>query len=273
MVDSMKQVEDGESHHQLMELQAGITNGLDVLRIGAGSPVILVHGTGGSREETWSDQLSLADKFSLVLPDRRGYGESDPAVAPDFERDGADIASLLDGGAHLVGFSYGGIGSLLAAAKRPDAVLSLTLIEPIVFGLVPGQHSVDDLVSRLRAVYDAASELTPEEFDARFDRALGFEASATEVDEVTRGRLDAARRERPPWEARPDLRPIAKAGFPKLVISGAWHPAFDATCDFVQHGIGAQRVVLPGGHGAQHRAGANQHLVSLWTGHRPSDNR
>jgi pimeloyl-ACP methyl ester carboxylesterase len=255
-----------------MDLHAGIANGLDVLRIGRGTPVILVHGTGGSREETWSDQLTLADQFSLVLPDRRGYGESDPTVAPDFERDGADIATLLEDGAHLVGFSYGGIGSLLAAAKRPGAVLSLTLIEPIVFGLGPGQQAVDDLVARLRTVYDAAPELTPEEFDARFDRALGFEATATDVDEVTRGRLDAARRERPPWEAKPDLRLIAEAGFPKLVISGAWHPAFDAACDFVQHEIGAQRLVLPGGHGAQHRAEANQHLVTHWTGPRPTGN-
>ncbi len=243
---------------------AGRTDGLDVRRIGHGPLVVLVHGTGGAREETWSDQLTLADHYSLVLPDRRGYGESDPAAQPDFERDGADIADLLEGGAHLVGYSYGGIGSMIAAAKRPDAVLSLTLIEPIAFGLVRGQQAVDDLVARMRQVYDSAAELTPEEFDARFDRALGFEASVAEVDEVTRGRLDAARRERPPWEATPDLRPIAEADFPKIVMSGAWHPAFDATCDVVEELIGARRVVLPGGHGAQHRPEANQHLITLW---------
>jgi pimeloyl-ACP methyl ester carboxylesterase len=242
----------------------GISDSLNVLRIGHGPAVVLVHGTGGSREDTWSNQLILADHHSLILPDRRGYGESDPTAPADFERDGEDIADLLESGAHLVGFSYGGIGSMIAAVKRPDAVFSLTLIEPNAFGLVRGQKAVDDLVARLRDVYDAAAELTPEDFDARFDRAFGREPSVAEVDEITRGRLDSARRERPPWEAKPDLRPIAEADFPKLVISGAWHAAFDATCDFVQEGIGARRVVLPGGHGAQHRPEANQHLLTLW---------
>lgn len=242
----------------------GLSGALNVLRIGQGPAVVLVHGTGGSREATWSDQLALADAYLLVLPDRRGYGESDPGARPDFERDGEDIADLLGGGAHLVGFSYGGIGSMIAAARRPQAVLSLTLIEPIAFGLVRGQDAVDELVAHLGEVYDAAAGLTAEEFDARFDRALGFEASVAEVDEVTRERLDAARRERPPWEARPDLQLIAEADFPTLVISGAWHPAFEATCDFVEHAIGAQRVVLPGGHGAQHRPEANSYLTTLW---------
>jgi pimeloyl-ACP methyl ester carboxylesterase len=237
---------------------------LDVLSVGHGPRVVLVHGTGGTREETWSDQLTLADHHSLVLPDRRGYGLSDPASRPDFERDGEDIAGLLEGGAHLVGFSYGGIGALLAAARRPKAVLSLALVEPIAFGLARGHEAVDDLVGRLREVYDAAAELTPEAFDGRFDRALGFEALGAEVDEVIRRRLDAARRERPPWEAMPDLTPIAEAGFPSLVISGAWHPAFNAVCDVVQATIGARRLVLPGGHGAQHRPEANQYLLKLW---------
>lgn len=237
---------------------------LSVQRIGRGPSVVLVHGTGGSREATWSDQLSLAERYSLIIPDRRGYGESDRGARPDFERDGEDIADLLDGGAHLVGFSYGGIGSLIAAARRPEAVMSLSLIEPVAFGLASGHPSVDELVARLREVYDAAPELTPEEFDASFDRALGFDASAEEVDEVTRGRLDAARRERPPWEAEPDLTAVAEADFPKLVISGAWHPAFDATCDFVQVAIRANRVVLPGGHGGQHRPEANKYLSSIW---------
>src|SRR5438445_5239136 len=112
--------------------------GLDVRRVGKGQPVLLVHGTGGSREETWSDQMSLKDRYTLVLPDRRGYGRSDSGANPDFERDGEDIAVLMGAGAHLVGFSYGGIGCLIAANTRPAAVMSLTPIEPPAFGLGPG---------------------------------------------------------------------------------------------------------------------------------------
>jgi pimeloyl-ACP methyl ester carboxylesterase len=238
--------------------------GLDVLRVGKGPRVVLVHGTGGSREETWSDQMALKDRYTLLLPDRRGYGRSDPATNPDFERDGEDIADLLGDGAHLVGFSYGGIGCLIAADIRLKAVMSLTLIEPVAFGLVRENGAVDNLVERLRAVYRAAPSLSPEEFDVQFDRALGFDATDYEADPVTRQRLDAARRERPPWEAVPAMQGIAGATFPKLVISGAWHPAFDAVCDEIERAIGGRRAVLPGGHGAQHRTEASQEIAGTW---------
>ena len=35
-----------------------------------------------------------------------------------------------EGGAHLVGHSYGGVAAMLAAALVPQSVKSLTLIEP-----------------------------------------------------------------------------------------------------------------------------------------------
>ena len=40
------------------------------------------------------------------------------------------VADALAGGAHLVGHSYGGVISLLAAAAVPERVRSLTVIEP-----------------------------------------------------------------------------------------------------------------------------------------------
>jgi pimeloyl-ACP methyl ester carboxylesterase len=109
---------------------------LDVRRWGQGVPVVLVHGSLTSGEENWEGQRSLADEgYRLVAPDRRGYGDSPKSAGEDFLRDGEDIAELLGDGAHLVGHSYGGMGAMVAAERRPDAVLSLTLIEPPAFGL------------------------------------------------------------------------------------------------------------------------------------------
>jgi pimeloyl-ACP methyl ester carboxylesterase len=99
---------------------------LFVEEVGQGPRVLLVHGSGG-REATWADQRRLAGQYRLAMPDRRGYGDSSGG-APGFHHDAADIAALLGDGAHVVGFSYGGIGCLLAAARRPRAVRSLTLI-------------------------------------------------------------------------------------------------------------------------------------------------
>ena len=56
------------------------------------------------------------------------------------------------------------------------SVLSPTLIEPAAFGSVRGNTAVEDRVEPLRAVYEAASLLSPEEFYVRNDQARGVEA-------------------------------------------------------------------------------------------------
>jgi pimeloyl-ACP methyl ester carboxylesterase len=241
-------------------------NGLFVEEVGTGPRVLLVHGSG-DRETTWADQRGLADQFRLVIPDRRGYGES-PACDPSFDNDAADIATLMEAGSHLVGFSYGGIGCLLAAAKRPDAVLSLTVIEPVAFALASEHPAVATMVSRLKALSQAAPELSAEEFDARFDAALGAQATPAEIpklDGATRGVVETIMRERPAWEATIPCDALAAASFPRLVVSGGWSPAFEAICDELQARIGGEREVRAdyGGHGVQHAAGFNDLLTAV----------
>jgi pimeloyl-ACP methyl ester carboxylesterase len=59
-----------------------------------------------------------------------------------------------------------------------------------------------------------------------------------------------------PWEAEIPLDELAAADFPKLVISGAHHPAFDAVCDVLEQRLPARREVLPGaGHGIPRASG------------------
>lgn len=238
---------------------------LDCLVIGDGpDTAVLVHGSGGSREDTWSHQLELAARHRLVLPDRRGYGASSPGARPDFEADGADIADLLGAGAHLVGFSYGGIGSLLAAARRPHAVRSLAVIEPPAFGVAAADPAVAELVRRLEPVFTAAPATDPLAFDAAFDRALGFDHVAAPVGPEQLARLDAYRRERAPWEARLPLAELGGAAFPRAVFRGDWSPAFSRVAETIAGAIGARLVTIPGGHGVQHRPGFNAALEELW---------
>ncbi|MFL5944299.1 MAG: alpha/beta fold hydrolase, partial [Gaiellaceae bacterium] len=102
---------------------------------GEGEPAVFVHGSFGWGEETWREQRPLGEHNRLLLIDRRGFGSSAPDGRVDFERDAEDVAELLGDGAHLIGHSYGGVVSLLAAARRPEAVRSLALIEPPAFGV------------------------------------------------------------------------------------------------------------------------------------------
>jgi pimeloyl-ACP methyl ester carboxylesterase len=237
---------------------------LNCLILGNGPAAVLVHGSGGGREDTWAEQLPLASEYRLILPDRRGYGAGQEATAVDFEIDARDIAELLGTGAHLVGFSYGAIGSLLAATLRPEAVHSLVIIEPPAFGVARGHPAVEALVSGLGPVFARAESMTPEEYDRAFDEALGFNHVEGAINATHRARLDAARRERRPWDARIPLDALRRQTFPKLVFRGDWSPAFSHVAAVIANSIGAELVTIPGSHGVQHRAGFNERVVQLW---------
>jgi pimeloyl-ACP methyl ester carboxylesterase len=223
---------------------------------GEGDTVLLVHGSG-VRDWGWSDQLELADRYRLVLPYRRGYGDSPPAD-PDFEVDAGDIADLLDRPSHLAGFSYGAVGCMLAAAQKPELVRTLTVIEPPAFGLVPDDPAVQALLSKMERAY---AQTTPEEFGAAFADALGFEPRPMSPE--LHSALDSFRRERSPVEAKIPFDRLQ--GIPVLAVSGGWHPAFDAVLDELVEGLDAERVTFPGaGHAAQHAPGFNERLLEFW---------
>jgi pimeloyl-ACP methyl ester carboxylesterase len=224
--------------------------------VGDGDTVVLVHGSG-VRDWTWSDQRELAGRYRLVMPFRRGYAPNPPAD-PDFEVDAVDIAELLDEPSHLVGFSYGGIGSLLAATRRPELVRSVTAIEPPAFGVALDEPVVQELAHRLGGLFDD-KERTPEQFGAAFAEAMGFEPRPPSPE--MRSVLESFMRERSPHEA--EIQRLD--GIPVLIVSGGWHPAFEAVCDVLQERLGAERVTFPGaGHGAQHAPGFNERLTEFW---------
>jgi pimeloyl-ACP methyl ester carboxylesterase len=85
---------------------------LHIERRGEGPRILFVHGSISGGAATWKAQYPLADRWTLVILDRRGFGESPPANGEDFEVDARDIAEALGDGAHLVAHSYGGVGAL-----------------------------------------------------------------------------------------------------------------------------------------------------------------
>lgn len=241
--------------------------GLHVKIIGTGPSAVLVHGSGGT-SESWVEQRPLAASFRLVMHDRRGYGKSPPCDRIDYEVDARDIAELLGDGAHLVGQSYGGVGALLAAGRRPRAVLSLAVLEPPIFGTLRGNPEADGLMARMTNVYETMSNASPEEFDAAFDAAVGFPHPPQPLGPELREGVEAMMKERLPFDADIPFEAIARAPFPKLVVSGGWSPLFDTLCDEIARRIKAQRAIVPGNGHAIHRAGKplNDLLERLWNG-------
>jgi pimeloyl-ACP methyl ester carboxylesterase len=220
---------------------------LDVERLGSGSTVVFVHGSIVGAERTWSKQRALAARWRLVLGQRPGFGASPPLARGDFEREAPLFAELLGDGAHLVGHSCGAVIALLAAALRPAAVRSLTVSEPGALRLAAGDPAVDETIANGEQLYRHSATLSPRDWVRWFRSGAGSARDTPDElpDWLERGARHAMQ-ERPPWEAEIPLAALAAAPFPTLVISGDHSPVFDAVCDALASGIGAERAVVPG---------------------------
>ena len=110
-------------------------NGIDLAyaRRGKGTPLVLVHGFPLD-STSWNEVAPLLeDRFDIILPDLRGFGQSTTVETPYTMSDMADdLAGLLD---HLglekvtfVGHSMGGYVALAFAKKYPQRVSGLGLV-------------------------------------------------------------------------------------------------------------------------------------------------
>jgi len=233
--------------------------------------VVLIHGSGGNSDTAWARVRRLAERFTLVTPDRSGYPPNPPLERIDFETQAEELAPLLEDGAHLVGHSYGGVIALLIAASHPERVRSLAVSEPPAFGLARRNHDVDVLVERLDEHFTSGPR-DPRAFAEGFLALVGTKAQLPDpLPPEAEQSIRATMAERMPWEAEIPLDELAAASFPKLVVSGAHHPAFDAVCDVLEHRLPARREVLPGvGHGIPRAPGYAELLAaflddSAWT--------
>lgn len=227
--------------------------------------LVLVHGSVVGARMTWTVQQPLAERFELVAVERPGFPPNPPVDRVDFERDAALVAELLEPGDHLVGHSYGGVISMLAAAQKPAAVRSLAVIEPPSTSVAEGNPAVDAFAAGGRTLYAAGARDDPEAFLRRFLRVVGsaLDPPSPLPPELEQG-ARALQVERGPWEAEIPLEELAAAPFPKLVFSGNHSPAFDGICDVLEERLPADRVVLQGfGHTVQRHPDFNDHLADF----------
>lgn len=106
---------------------------------GAGAPVLLVHGVGGSLATYQRNVAALAQHGRVYAIDLPGHGRSDvPDVRYRAEEGGAFLIAFIEqvcaAPAALVGVSAGGLMCLLAASERPDLVRRLVLVSSAGLG-------------------------------------------------------------------------------------------------------------------------------------------
>ena len=109
---------------------------LHVTECGGGpQALVFLHYFGGSGRAWEQVAVLLADRWRCVMPDLRGFGNSDAITRPYSVNDAADevlalVRALAIDRFGLVGHSMGGKIALVVAARQPPGLSHLVLLAP-----------------------------------------------------------------------------------------------------------------------------------------------
>ncbi|MDQ0376024.1 alpha/beta fold hydrolase [Amycolatopsis thermophila] len=141
------------------------------------SPVLLLHGIGGSSASFESQVNVLSERHRVVAWDAPGYGESPDPERADIGWYAGQAARVFGEPAHVVGVSWGGVIATRLALDHP--VLSLTLADS-----TRGSGTSPEAAARMRARVDELAEVGPAEFARR-------RAPRLSADPATRAKVEA----------------------------------------------------------------------------------
>jgi pimeloyl-ACP methyl ester carboxylesterase len=205
---------------------------LAYVEMGAGEPLILVHG-GLQDYRVWAPVMKrLGTRYHVIAYSRRNHfpnrlSDPGPGTAAA-ELHGRDLERFMDvlgiAKAHIVGHSAGAYAALTFAARKPERFATLVVHEPPASSLVPaeaeGAAAVRDFGAAFEPIRTAFREGRVEQGVALFADAVGGPGS---------------------WARRsPEQRQMMMANAGALVTdsqSPAPRPAFD--CD------AARRITVP----------------------------
>lgn len=114
------------------------------VRKGQGPTLILIHGLASSIY-TWADVIEpLSRSFDVIALDLPGFGASSQPSDLSFEDLAGAVPGLMDAlgvpRAHLVGNSLGGAMSLLLAARQPQRVDHVVILDSAGFRMKPSER-------------------------------------------------------------------------------------------------------------------------------------
>lgn len=166
---------------------------------GEGQRVICLHGTGVTRQ-IWTGLVGeLRDDVTMVVPDRRGRGDSGDADEWDIGREVADVRALVEATEDstpvgddaadqqlpiLFGSSYGGLLAMTAAQEID--VAGLVLYEPPMPGETVPMADRNNLADEMEALVDDGQD--DEAVKLFFKEAVGIDdLEATPIWPAARG--------------------------------------------------------------------------------------
>jgi len=109
-------------------------SGIPYLRLGAGEPLVFIHGLGEVKEG-WANQFEFANQYDLIIPDLRGHGEYITAGEISIKNFASDVIGLLKElgieSAHICGLSMGGMVTQEIYRQAPEMCRSLMLVSTL----------------------------------------------------------------------------------------------------------------------------------------------
>jgi pimeloyl-ACP methyl ester carboxylesterase len=120
------QLDDPWSHHFIRMSDGAV---MHYVEMGEGTPVILLHGAGGSGEGNWFRNgigPALAETNRVIALDQRGHAWSDDGDRSKMVQDVLELMNQLGfEQAHIGGFSMGGAVTAALLASNPEKFLSV----------------------------------------------------------------------------------------------------------------------------------------------------
>ena len=142
---------------------------------GSGTPLLMIHGNGGSIKSFKSNIPFFAKKYKVIVFDSRAQGKTtDGSDSLSFEMMADDEAALLDklqiDAAYVIGWSDGGINALLLAMRHPEKVISIAATGA---NLWPDSTAFNpDFWRDEKKDYDSLKDIQPNTAKEKNDRKL-----------------------------------------------------------------------------------------------------
>jgi pimeloyl-ACP methyl ester carboxylesterase len=226
--------------HHFVKMSDGAN--LHYVTMGQGTPIILLHGAGGSGEGNWMRNgigPALAKTNLVIALDQRGHAYTDAGELGKMTQDVLELMNHLGiEKAHIGGFSMGGAVTAGLLATNPEKFITASFggsgireTEEWTDKMPTDPEGTDAQGAQARADYQAASanrDQTMAEMNKVFDPMRKQAKQAKEVKPADR-ELD-----------------LAAVDFPILVIVGEFDRPLTRTHRLYREARDFRRVILPG---------------------------
>lgn len=142
--------------------------------LGAGEPLLLLHGLLGSHQNLLPASRRFAEYFQVFAIDQRNHGHSPHHDEMNYALMADDIARFMDAHglskAHVLGHSMGGKAAMQFALSHGDRVRKLVIVD-----MAPKTYG-----PRFAKLLQALRELQPERFRTRQEADLALAPSVPE---------------------------------------------------------------------------------------------